>query len=61
MENTTMCKRGPVWTGDGYLMDARLRVPAPTPLPILGTTVFARGGAYRNIDVNSSASERPPV
>ena len=66
MEITTIAMRGPARAGDGYLMDARLRVPAPTHLPVLAArTGFAGGAAlvpaYRTTDVNSSASERPPV
>ena len=73
MEITTMtiAMRGAACGSDWYPMDARVRVPAPTHLPVQGTavrtgsTVFAGGvrlvPAYRTTDVNSSASERPPV
>ena len=73
MEITTMtiAMRGAACGSDGYPMDARLRVPAPTHLPVRGTTVLTDGTgfvggvrlvpAYRTTDVHSSASERPPV
>ncbi len=62
MKNATMTigTHGCVRTGDSYLMDARLRVPAPTDLTVRGTTVFAVGIEYPSADVLSSASKRPP-
>ena len=65
MEITTIAMRGPARAGDGGLMDARLRVLAPTHLPVRGRTGFVGGAAlvpaYHTTDVDSSASERPPV
>lgn len=65
MEITTIAMRATARAGDGDLMDARLRVLAPTHLPVRGSTGFVGGAAlvpaYRTTDVERSASERPPV
>lgn len=71
MESTTIATPGTARAAEGYPMDARLRVPAPTHLldrkttVVTGSTDFAGRAAlvpaYRATDVHGSVTGRPPV